>query len=230
MLYDVVILDDEVELAESTAEYLNLFNIKTSYVTTAAQLDTFLNEHKAKIILLDINLPDDSGFAICKRIRESDEATSIVFISARNREQDQVLALSIGGDDYIVKPYSLSYLHAKVNRMLLRLNADPSRHETYNQGNLTVDFSRAKVFIQDEEIPLKAMEYKLLNFLIKQRGKICTKDEIFSEVWEDLNTGDGTLNVHIHHLREKIEKNPQEPQVIRTVWGRGYTWDEAGQI
>ncbi|WP_167956084.1 response regulator transcription factor [Anaerosporobacter faecicola] len=228
MKYQCLIVDDEIELAESTAEYFNLFDVKTKYVTNYDDCIEFFKTNTADVILLDINLADASGFAVCKQLRET-IAVPILFISARTSNEDILVALNIGGDDYITKPYTLSILLAKVQAVIKRYASTTEKKEEseqYEKGNLRVDFTAGKVYSKGKEIPFKAMEYRLLCYLIKNRGRIISKEELFKEVWQDAITGDGTLNVHIRYLREKIEENPNEPIHIKTVWGRGYQYEE----
>ena len=227
MKYDCLIIDDEKELAESTAEYFNIFGVNTKYVLTPKESLEFLDNNSAELILLDINLKEESGFELCKKLRENIDVP-ILFISARNSDDDVLIALNIGGDDYIKKPYSLSVLLAKVKAVLKRYKntQSSSNDKRYENKDLVVDYKTGKVFINDKEILLKAMEYKLLVYLIKNKDKIISKEELFRNVWQDEITGDGTLNVHIRHLREKIEKDPSDPIRIKTVWGRGYIYED----
>lgn len=214
-----LIVDDEIPLAESTVEYFNLFEVSSEAVFDAESCLAFLRTHTVDLILLDINLGGASGFDLCKAIRlESD--VPILFISARQSDDDVILALSIGGDDYIRKPYSLSVLLAKVKTVLKRYGSKTVKR--YDDGYLSVDFALEKVEIMNKPIKLKAMEYKLLKYLMEHAGKRVEKEAIFRDVWEDSVTLDGTLNVHIRHIREKIEKDPNHPQYIQTIWGVGY--------
>lgn len=154
-----------------------------------------------------------------KAIRlESD--VPILFISARQSDDDIILALSIGGDDYIRKPYSLSVLLAKVKTVLKRYGTQKT--SCYDDGYLRIDFENEQVEVQHVKMKLKAMEYKLLKYLVEHAGKRVEKEAIFRDVWQDSVTLDGTLNVHIRHIREKIEKDPNHPQYIQTIWGVGY--------
>lgn len=222
MRYQCLIVDDEVPLADSTAEYFNMFGVTAFAVYDFEQCLNFLNGNEADVILLDINLKDASGFELCRRIRETTQSP-ILFISARESDDDILLALNIGGDDYIRKPYKLSILLAKVKAVLRRLGAENTN--VYHMGNLTVDCEAGRAFMGSVPIRLKTMEYKLLCYLVQNRGRVVSKEELFQEVWEDSITGDGTLNVHIRHLREKIEQDPNHPEFIRTVWGTGYYFE-----
>lgn len=226
MHYNCLIVDDEQMLAENTAEYFNLFDLKTAYVLNEKECTEFLDSNSVDVILLDINLENTSGFDLCKRIRQTFDMP-ILFISARSSDDDVIAALGIGGDDYIKKPYSLSVLLAKVKVVLKRFTGtkDTASNVFENKG-LRIDFENEMVYLNDANIQLKAMEYKLLCCLIQNRGRVIHKEELFETVWGDTITGDGTLNVHIRHLREKIEEDPNEPRRIRTVWGRGYIFEE----
>jgi len=224
MKYDCLIVDDEVALSESTCEYFNMFDVKTAWVADQqACLDFFL-ENEANLILLDINLGDESGFDLCKRLRKTTDAP-ILFISARTSNDDMILALNIGGDDYIQKPYALSVLLAKVKAVLKRYQSQDKEADTFIVGDLHINFSQGTVFVKGQKVELKAMEYKLLSYLVKNKNRVVSKDEIFDKVWETSFVGDNTLNVHVRYLREKLEENPKEPQYIKTVWGTGYVFE-----
>lgn len=174
------------------------------------------------MLLLDINLPGMSGLELCTHVREHTDAP-IVFLSARQAEADQVLALSMGGDDYIVKPFSLAVLAAKVRRLLAR--REKAGGAGYDDGYLRVDPASGRVHVNGTEVPLKAMEFRLLAYLVAQRGRVVEKPELFEHVWGHAITGDGTLNVHVRRLRTKIEPDPGDPVYLRTVWGRGLLFE-----
>lgn len=223
MHYSCLIVDDEKPLAESTAEYFNMFDVSSAAVFDAEGCLAFLRENTVDLILLDINLEKSSGFDLCRTLRETTQIP-ILFISARQSTDDEILALNIGGDDYIRKPYSLAVLLAKVKAVLKRY-ANKAIDE-YRVGNLVVEFVNGRALVNNEVLKLKAQEFKLLCYLIQNRGRVLTKEELFREVWGDTITSDGTLNVHIRHLREKIEETPNEPLLIKTIWGVGYVFEE----
>ena len=225
MHYNCLVIDDEKMLAENTCEYFNLFDVKSTYVLGAKECVDFLAQNEVDVILLDINLEKTSGFDLCKQLRQSLDVP-ILFISARSSDDDVIAALNIGGDDYIKKPYSLSVLLAKVKVVLKRFPGE-NKKELYHNHGLKIDYLQEKVWVDDQLIQLKTMEFKLLIYLIKNAGRVIHKEELFQSVWEDRITSDGTLNVHIRHIREKIEENPNEPKRIKTVWGRGYIYEEA---
>lgn len=239
MDYSVLIVDDEIELAESTAEYLTLMGIPSKCVFTAKDALAFFKKDKAKLILLDINLGNSSdkdymsGFEVC-RILRNDYDIPILFISARSSDDDMVVALNIGGDDYITKPYSLSVLHAKVKAVLKRYESSVQAAGNVNKesenkagenkvefGDVVIDLTAGMVKRAEEYVSLTAIEYKLLAYLVCNHDKVISKQEIFDNVWDDSFVSDGTLNVHLRHLREKLEEDPNNPVYIKTIRGQG---------
>lgn len=252
MRYQVLIVDDEQDLAKMTAEYFQMFDVSTAVVGSAAECYDFLAANEAELILLDINLGDGSGFTVCRKLRE-EYSLPILFISARQSDDDVLAALTIGGDDYIKKPYSLSVLLAKVKVNLKRVGelreAQAAEREAsraaaggrsgQNGGSgtavapagsgepgtvpeIAIDPATMSAIRRGERIPLKAKEFALLRCLYEHKNTIVTKENLFAEVWGDSFYGDGTLNVHIRKLREKLEDDPNSPKLIKTVWGTGY--------
>ena len=224
MHYNCLLVDDEVDLSKMTCEYFEMFGVSCAYVEDAAHCMTFLQENQVDILLLDINLSKESGFDLCKKVRE-EYKLPILFISARQSDDDVLIALNIGGDDYIKKPYSLSVLLAKVKVILKRINdsKDLQKEQTKTAaGGLKLLEDKFSVEIKGREVSLKSKEFALLKCLFEHRNSIVTKETLFEKVWGDSFYSDGTLNVHIRKLREKLEDNPNEPKLIKTIWGTGY--------
>ena len=221
-LFNCLLIDDEVELSSSTTEYFNMFGVKTYWAKDKMECLEFLKNNTTDLILLDINLGTSSGFELCKILRKKLDIP-ILFISARVSDDDVLLALNIGGDDYIQKPYSLSVLLAKVKTVLKRYKGKDQKIIEF--GDFILDLKREKLMNKNNEVKLKTMEFKLLKHFVQNKNRLITKDELFKKVWEDSYAGDGTLNVHIRKLREKIEENPNDPKIIKTVWGTGYIFE-----
>ena len=222
MTYDCLIIDDEKLLADSTAEYFNLFGVRTKAVYGVSGCREFFEQNTADLLLLDINLEDGSGFELCRELRKKTQIP-ILFISARAGDDDKIIAFHIGGDDYIQKPYSLAVLLAKVQAVQKRFGYGAAKEAAgYSDGWLTVDFQAKQVSVEGNTVKLTALEFKLLSYLIKNENKVISKQELFEKVWEDRFTGDGTLNVHIRKIREAIERDPGKPEYVLTVWGDGY--------
>lgn len=227
MHYSVLIIDDEKELSEYTSRYFNMSGVSAYYVLDAGAARDFLEKNSCSLVLLDINLGDDSGFELCQEIRRNRDIP-IFFISARAAEDDMLLALSIGGDDYICKPYSLGVLLAKVKAELKRYEAanagarEKEDSDIVKMGDVRIDLKKAVVSKGDKEYPLKATEYKILVYMLRHSERVIPKEEFFKQIWDTEFVGDVTLNVHIRHLREKIEDDPGNPKFIKTVWGVGF--------
>ena len=240
MIYKCLIVDDDITIAENTAEYFNIFDISTAYVTGYDEAVRFLKENETSLVLLDINLGERSGFELCKKIRREFDMP-ILFISARKSDDDILTALNIGGDDYISKPFSMSILLAKVKAVLQRYEKAVSMANTagnmpgqddnasagtenniYIDENIILDTSTHKLVKNGEETELKVREYNMLLYILKNRGRVVTKDELLRCAWEDEYIGEGTLPVHARRIRMKLEDDPDDPKILKTVWGVGY--------
>lgn len=222
MPYDCIVVDDEQMLADSIAEYFSLLGIKTRAFYTAAECRAFLETSPPRLLLLDINLPGESGLAFCQELRQSGTDIPILFLSARTSDDDKLSAFGIGGDDFIEKPCSLSVLFAKVQALLRRLSPGGAPDALYDDGMLRIDQQAMQVTLGESPVPLTPTEFRILVCLARSPGSAVSKAEIFDTVWPDTAAGDGTLNVHIRHLREQIEEDPSHPRYIVTVHGTGY--------
>ena len=223
MNYNCLIIDDELDLSRMTQEYFEMFGVTCAVAASSSECLSFLENNTADIFLLDINLDGESGFNLCKTLRGKYD-TPILFISARQSDDDVLVALNIGGDDYIKKPYTLSVLLAKVKVQLKRLEAvkQISSAPTAPTENFTVDPATMSCTVEGRTVSLKSKEFALLSCLYAHKNTIVTKEKLFDEVWGDSFYSDSTLNVHIRRLREKLESDPNDPKYIKTVWGTGY--------
>ncbi|MBI4858600.1 MAG: response regulator transcription factor [Acetobacterium woodii] len=235
MNWDCLIVDDEVELAKATCEYFEMFGVTAAHVTNFNDCMGFMATNGVKLILLDINLGNDSGFTLCKELRKKTDVP-ILFISARQSDDDVLIALNIGGDDYIKKPYSLSVLLAKVKVIIKRYDGAASKvgiseagcsllKEKNCCGNLRIDADAMKVYLNEKDVGFKTKEFKLFQYLYENKNRVIPKDELFAKIWGDAFFSDGTLNVHIRKIREKVEENPNKPRLIKTIWGTGYIFE-----
>ena len=246
MEYKCLIVDDDITIAENTAEYFNIFDISTAFVTSYEEATHFLEENETSLVLLDINLGDRSGFELCKKIRQEFDMP-ILFISARKSDDDILTALNIGGDDYISKPFTMSILLAKVKAVLGRYekavsmanaardnagtasDSDAASSDSANQNgrmliinNIFLDTLTHKLIRNGEEIDLKIREYNMLLYILNNRGRVVTKEELLKCAWEDEFIGEGTLPVHARRIRMKMEEDPDNPKILKTIWGVGY--------
>ena len=223
---ECLIIDDDKDIAATITEYFNLFNLSCEYVTNYEEGVSAISEKQPSVVLLDINLGEQTGFNLCKKLRENSDVP-IIFISARNTDDDVLAALGVGGDDYIAKPFSLAVLLAKTKAMLKRntITQNQGSQPLIRFGDVEIDRDADRVLRGGEPVKLKPLELKLLLYLIDNQGRRITKDELLEKVWGDTFVGEGTLSVHIRHLREKLEDIPNEPRFIKTMWGSGYMFE-----
>ena len=225
-MLDCLVIDDDINIAATICEYFNLFDLSCEYVTDYETGIKAVAAKQPSVILLDVNLGNKTGFELCKKLRETSDV-SIIFISARNTDDDILAALGVGGDDYITKPFSMAVLLAKTKAVLKRntFMQNPQPQSIIRFGNVEIDRNTDRVLRCGQPVKLKPLELKLLLYLIDNQEKRITKDELLQNVWGDTFVGEGTLSVHIRHLREKLEDIPNEPRFIKTIWGSGYKFE-----
>lgn len=183
------------------------------------------------LILLDGMLPRRDGFDVCRTIRQRGVTTPILMLTARGQVVDRVVGLKLGADDYLVKPFEMSELLARMEALLRRAPASPrGGGETFQFGDVRVDFRRAEVTRGGKPVELSAREFKLLKYFIEHRGATLSRDELLDEVWGyNAMPTTRTVDVHVAWLRQKLEPNPRHPQYIHTIHGLGYKFtDESG--
>lgn len=203
-------------------------------VVTAARgddaLDAFAREN-VDLVILDIMLPGLDGLEVCKRIRATD-ATPIIMLSARGEELDKVLGLELGADDYVTKPFSPRELVLRVRANLRRARVEPDRSTPVRVGDLEIDTTARTVSRADREIPLTYSEFEILHKLASSPRRVFTREELMNHLWDGNFFGDlRSVDVHVRHLRQKVEDDPSNPVLIRTVRGVGYAFggeDAAG--
>lgn len=229
-MIDCLIIDDELSIAKTVCEYFNLFNVSCDYADDYESGLKAVTEKKPSLILLDINLGPKSdnsrsGFELCKKLREISDIP-IIFLSVRDTDDDILAALGVGGDDYVTKPFSMAVLLAKVKAVLKRSGGtEQLKQNILNFGSIGIERENGRVYRGDTPVKLKPMELKLLLYLIDNKGRRVTKDELLEKVWGGTFVGEGTLSVHIRHLREKLEDDPKNPDYIKTMWGSGYMFE-----
>ncbi|AVM60793.1 response regulator transcription factor [Actinomyces sp. oral taxon 897] len=229
---DVLLVEDEVDLAAVTRDYLEAFGLHVLSCPDAESALRHLRPQAPGVALLDVNLPGMSGFELCQHLR--DRQVPVIFVSARGTDVDQVHGLSLGADDFVTKPFSLAVLLAKVRRALERGGATGPTgrgaptgwvRADFDDGRLRVELSTGRTYLAGHELHLTTLEDRILAHLVSRRGTVCTKEEIIRSVWGDEFTTPGTLTVHVRRLRARIEKTPESPTYIHTVWGRGYLFE-----
>lgn len=217
---DILIVEDNKELAGILCDFLRAENYTVSIAENAQKALALYQRYGARLIVLDIMLPDKDGYSICERIR-AESNTPILIVSARTGKDDKLLGLSLGADDYIEKPYDIDILLAKISGIFKRRY---SLDEVID-GSLRVNKAVRTVYKDGLPLEMTAKEFELLLLLIENRGRTLSKEYIFNTVWgSDSESEQQTLTVHIKWLRQKIENDPKKPQRILTVWGVGYKY------
>lgn len=223
----ILIVDDDLDLSMLIQDMLEDNGYASLYAASIDEAYEVLTNNKCDLILLDINLPDGTGFSLCKELRHISQVP-IIFASARTGEDDKVNGLDMGGDDYIAKPYSLKELMSRIRSILRRTyGVDDNKSEmlTLNTDGNEIEINRhARTVSRNKgNVDMKPKEFDLLVYMAENRGRVLTKEQIMSAVWglySDVEPS--TVAVHVRWLREKLETDPSHPQLIRTVWGTGY--------
>lgn len=186
------------------------------------------------LILMDWMLPEMAGIDVVVALHEDNIHTPVIMLTARHDELDKVAALEAGCDDYITKPFSIKELVARINAVMRRaasnISEDEGADRTISKGELEIDLEKRMVVIRGEEVQLTATEFNLLTLLIRQPGRVYSRKQLLDIVWDYSFEGyENTVNTHVNRLRSKIEKNPNKPEYVLTVWGVGYKFsDELG--
>lgn len=218
----ILIADDEADIVTMLSQF---FKSKGYYVLKATNgLETLKQvEYKPDVILLDINMPGLDGLEVCERIRNH-VSCPILFLTARIEDTDKVKGFSVGGDDYIVKPFSLVELEARVHAHLRRENRHTFETQLRFSGELTIDFSERCLFYKGEKVMLAKKEFDIVELLSQNSGQIFDKERIYERVWGYDSEGDSSVIAeHIRRIRTKIAAYTDK-SYIETVWGCGYKW------
>lgn len=224
----IAVVEDEAELA-ALIEY-NLVRSGFQVQVLKGGDDTLreLETAQADLIILDVMLPGQDGFDICRRVRQNPRLsrTPVIFLTARTDEVDRVLGLEIGGDDYMTKPFSPRELVARVKAHLRRLETDTSAQAELVMGPFRLDRAARRVYQGEKEIELTSTEFKLLEFFLTHTGTAWSREKLLREVWGEQHfVTPRTVDVHIRRLREQIEEKPDEPAWLVTVRGFGYRFE-----
>jgi len=219
----VLIVEDDTELADWISQYLQENGFRTSLVGDGSDAEGKFRKVKPDLVLLDINLPGKNGFEICKSLRAFSKAP-IIMVTANDEEFDEVLGLELGADDYITKPVTPRVLLARINSQLRKQNdqrVDDANCLSF--GALSIDLDAQSVVLGDQAISLSSGEFELLWVLACHAGKEVKRQDLIREIRGfDYDGFDRTIDVRISRLRKKLQDNPDQPQRIKTVWGKGY--------
>ena len=228
-MYNILVVDDDKEIVESIEIFLRNegYNVYKAYNGVEA-LDILVNK-EVHLILMDIMMPKLDGIKATIKIRE-EKNIPIILVSAKSEDTDKIMGLNIGADDYITKPFNLLELIARVKSNLRRYitlgtynNENVNNKEVLISGGLELNTSTKEVKVDGQVVKVTPIEFKILNLLLANNGRVFSIDEIYEKVWnEESFNVENTVAVHIRRIREKIEINPKEPRYLKVVWGVGY--------
>lgn len=225
----IFFVEDDQSLIKGLSFALAKQGYETDIARTKLEAEKLWSDGKYDLVILDVSLPDGSGYDICKKIRQTSK-TPIIFLTAADEETDVIMGLDIGGDDYITKPFKLSIFLSRVNALLRRSSNFEQKDTELSSNGIKADLLTRKVCKNGTEIELTAGEYKLLCLFMQNPNIVLSPEQILSRLWDcDENYIDNsTLTVYIRRLRKKIEDDPADPQNIVTVRRMGYKWNAKG--
>lgn len=224
-MYNILICDDEKDIVSALKIYLSADGYQIYEAYTGKEALELMRRVDIHLILMDIMMPEMDGISAMVKIRENSNVP-VILLTAKSEDNDKVLGLMVGADDYITKPFNPVEVQARVKSQLRRymqLGGGSLARQSYVIGGLELNDSTKQVTLDGEEVSLTPTEYDILKFLMQHPGEVYSPKQIYQRVWEDAPYGsENTVAVHIRHLREKLEYDPAEPRYLKVVWGQGY--------
>ncbi len=225
---NVLVVDDDREIVDSISIFLSGEGYKALKAYDGIEALDVLSENEVHLMILDIMMPKLDGIKTLMKLRES-RNIPVILLSAKSEDMDKIFGLSAGADDYVTKPFNPSELMARVKSQLRRYTTLGSIGKQNGEiiiDGLCVNTESKTVKVDGENVRLTPVEYKILELLVRNRGRVYSAQDIYSNVWNaETIVGDNTIAVHVRHIREKIEINPKEPKYLKVVWGIGYKID-----
>lgn len=226
MIYEILVCDDDKDIVDAIEIYLMQDGYHVLKAYDGLEALAILKSRQVHLLIIDIMMPKLDGIRATLKIRET-LSIPIIILSAKSEDNDKILGLNIGADDYITKPFNPLELTARVKSQLRRYTMLGSmvEHKTqvYQTGGLMVDDDKKEVTVDGEPVKMTPLEYNILLFLVQNAGKVFSINQIYEQIWnEEAVAADNTVAVHIRHIREKIEINAKEPRYLKVVWGIGY--------
>ena len=223
---EILVCDDDKDIVEAIEIYLTQEGHHILKAYDGEQAIRVLKNNPVDLLIIDVMMPKLDGIRATLKIREKN-ALPIIILSAKSEDADKILGLNVGADDYVTKPFNPLELVARVKSQLRRYTqlgaAAEKRGNIYETGGLMIDDDRKEVTVDGETVKLTPIEYRILLLLVKNQGRVFSTNQIYESIWEEeAIAADNTVAVHIRHIREKIEINPNEPRYLKVVWGLGY--------
>lgn len=223
---EILVCDDDKAIVDAIEIYLTQEGHHVLKAYDGLEAIRMLSDFPVDLLIIDIMMPKLDGIRATLKIRE-ENPLPIIILSAKSEDADKILGLNVGADDYVTKPFNPLELTARVKSQLRRYTqlgaAKMQKANVYESGGLIVDDDRKEVTVDGEAVKLTRIEYRILLFLIQNKGRVFSINQIYENIWnEEAVAADNTVAVHIRHIREKIEINPKEPRYLKVVWGLGY--------
>ncbi|HEX2045279.1 MAG TPA: response regulator transcription factor [Gaiellaceae bacterium] len=225
----ILLVDDEESIQKLLTYPLERDGYRVVHARDGEEALARFGEEAVDLVVLDLMLPGLDGLEVCRRMRESESAVPIIMLTARGDEVDKVVGLEIGADDYITKPFSIREFMSRVRALLRRAQLPPSaaRSEVIEHDGLRIDTAKRTVAVRGEPVALTYLEFELLRTLAASPGRVFSRAALLDDLWGGAEYRDPrTIDVHVRHLREKIERDPADPEFIFTVRGAGYRFRE----
>lgn len=225
----ILLLEDDVSLIDGLVYSLERNGFSLDVARTVKDAENYLSKHEYNLLLLDVTLPDGTGFEVCEQVRKIGSDVPIIFLTAADEEINVIRGLDSGGDDYITKPFKLGELCSRIKALLRRAGMKTKKNTSVlHAGDITIDLLSSRVLFKNKTLDLTAAEYRLLCLLIRNVNMVVTRNMILDELWDGSGNfvDDNTLSVYIRRLREKVETDPSHPEHLMTVRGFGYRWNE----
>lgn len=224
-MYNILICDDEKDIVSALKIYLASNDYQLFEAYDGRQALDIIDQQEIHLVLLDIMMPEMDGMEVLTKLRENYNIP-VIFLTAKSEDTDKILGLNVGADDYMTKPFNPVELLARVKSQLRRymeLGSAPKRQDSMKIGDIELVDTSKEVTLLGEQVNLTPKEYGILRFLMQNAGQVFSPKEIYTAVWKGEAFGaEGTVAVHIRHLREKLEINPEQPRHLKVVWGQGY--------
>lgn len=222
----LLLVEDDLSLIDGLEFSLKKNGFRIDIARTVQEAFLMIHDNQYKLLILDLTLPDGSGFEICKKVRQASEVP-IIFLTASDEEVNIVMGLDMGGDDYITKPFKLNELISRINALLRRAKLSDTEQTELASNGITIRLQESRVLKDTHEIDLTVAEYRLLCLLMQNPNRVLTRDVILNKLWDGSGSfvDDNTLSVYVRRLRSKIENDPEKPLYLLTVRRAGYKWN-----
>ena len=223
---NILVCDDDKEIVDAIEIYLSQEDFRVYKAYDGIEALETIKKTKISLAIVDIMMPRMDGIRMVMELRKF-STIPVIFLSAKSEDSDKILGLNIGADDYVTKPFNPLELVARVKSNIRRyttLGSTQEQENIYKTGGLVVDDNSKECFVDGVSIRLTPIEYNILIFLVKNKGKVFSIEQIYQNIWKDSGSfaADNTIAVHIRHIREKIEINPRDPRYLKVMWGVGY--------